>query len=43
MDQVQVGVFLSDGGNQLTKILDYNAITEFVKKVAGVVFVARGS
>ena len=43
MDQVKVGVFLSDGGNQLTKILDYNAITEFVKKVAGVVFVARGS
>lgn len=43
MDQVKVGVFLSDGGKQLNKILDFDAITNFVKTVSGVVFVARGS
>ncbi len=43
MEQVKVGVFLSESGKQFDKILDFNAITEFVKTVSGVVYVARGS
>jgi len=43
MDEVKVGVFLSDCGKQLSKILDFNALTDHVKKVSGVSLVARGS
>jgi heterodisulfide reductase subunit A len=43
MDEVKVGVFLSDCGNQLSKILDFNALTDYVKKVSGVVLVKRNS
>ena len=43
MSEVKVGVFLSDCGKQLSKILDFDAIIEFVKNVSGVAYVARGS
>jgi len=43
MSEVKVGVFLSDCGKQLSKILDFDAIIEFVKTVSGVTYVARGS
>ena len=36
MSEVKVGVFLSDCGKQLSKILDFDAIIEFVKNVSGV-------
>ncbi len=43
MEEVKVGVFLSDCGKQLSEILDFDALTSYVKKVSGVAFVARGS
>jgi heterodisulfide reductase subunit A len=43
MDEAKVGVFLSDCGKQLSKILDFNALTEYVKNVSGVALVARSS
>jgi heterodisulfide reductase subunit A len=43
MDEPKVGVFLSDNGKQLSEILNYEAITEFLKAVKGVVYVARAS
>ncbi len=43
MDEARVGVFLSDGGKQISRILDFNALADYVKNVSGVVFVARGS
>ncbi|MCS7124589.1 MAG: hydrogenase iron-sulfur subunit [Candidatus Bathyarchaeota archaeon] len=43
MEEVKVGVFLSDCGGQIAKILDFEALTKFVKDVSGVVLVARGS
>jgi heterodisulfide reductase subunit A len=43
MDEVKVGVFLSDSGKQLSEILDFKIITEYVKNVSDVVLVARGS
>ncbi|UCG36865.1 MAG: hydrogenase iron-sulfur subunit [Candidatus Bathyarchaeota archaeon] len=39
----KVGVFLSDSGKQLSNILDFHAITNFVKGIPGVVYVAQGS
>lgn len=39
----KVGVFLSDGGKQISKIIDFDALTSYVKEIPGVVFVARGS
>jgi len=41
MDDVKVGVFLSDCGKQLSEILDFNALTEYVRKVSGVALVGR--
>ena len=41
MDEVKVGVFLSDCGKQLSEILDFEALTKYVKKVSGVVLVGR--
>ncbi|MCK4313883.1 hypothetical protein KAW04_03855, partial [Candidatus Bathyarchaeota archaeon] len=43
MNEVKVGVFLSDCGNQLSNILDFNALTDYVKKVSGVALIARSS
>lgn len=43
MDESKVGVFLSDSGKQLSEILNFNVITEFLKTVKGVVYVARAS
>jgi heterodisulfide reductase subunit A len=43
MEEAKVGVFLSDCGGQIAKILDFEALTNFVKAVPGVAMVARGS
>jgi heterodisulfide reductase subunit A len=43
MEQPKVGVFLSDCGKQLSEILDFDALTNFVKTVPNVVLIARGS
>ena len=43
MNEAKVGVFLSDCGNQLSKILDFDALTDFVKEVSGVALIARSS
>ena len=43
MEEAKVGVFLSDCGGQIAKILDFEALTNFVKGVPGVTLVARGS
>jgi heterodisulfide reductase subunit A len=43
MEQPKVGVFLSDCGNQLSEILDFNALTSFVKTASDVVLIGRGS
>ncbi|MEM3668234.1 MAG: hydrogenase iron-sulfur subunit [Candidatus Bathyarchaeia archaeon] len=43
MEEVKVGVFLSDCGKQLAEILDFKALTEHVKKVSGVALVVRGN
>jgi len=43
MEQLKIGVFLSDCGNQLSEILDFNALTSFVKTVPNVALITRGS
>jgi heterodisulfide reductase subunit A len=43
MEQPKVGVFLSDCGKELTEILDFAALTSFVKNVPNVTFIGRGS
>jgi len=43
MDDVKVGVFLSDCGKQLSEILDFNALTDYVKSVSGVAMIGRSS
>ena len=43
MEQPKIGVFLSDCGKQLSEILDFNALTSFVKTVPNVALIARGS
>jgi heterodisulfide reductase subunit A len=43
MEKVKVGVFLSDCGNQLSKILDFDALVNFAKKTTDVVLVDRAS
>ena len=43
MDEIKVGVFLSDCGNQLSEILDFDALTNHVKNISGVVLVERNS
>jgi heterodisulfide reductase subunit A len=43
MKQPKIGVFLSDCGKQLSEILDFNALTSFVKTVPNVTLIARGS
>ncbi|MEM2110438.1 MAG: hydrogenase iron-sulfur subunit [Candidatus Bathyarchaeia archaeon] len=41
MEEVKVGVFLSDCGGQLAGILDFDALINYVKAVPGVALVAR--
>jgi len=43
MEQPKIGVFLSDCGKQLSEILDFNALTSFVKTVPNVTLIARAS
>ena len=43
MSETKVGVFLSDCGKQLSEILDFKALTNYVKKVSGVTLIGRGS
>lgn len=43
MENAKVGVFLSDCGNQLSKILDFDAMLNYVRRVSGVVLVARAN
>jgi len=41
MSEAKVGVFLSDCGNQLSKILDFDSIIDYVRGVPGVALIAR--
>ena len=43
MNKAKVGVFLSDCGNQLSEILDFDALITHVKQVSGVTLVAKAS
>jgi heterodisulfide reductase subunit A len=43
MEEVKVGVFLSDCGKQLSEILNFDELTSYVKKVSSVALVARSS
>ncbi|MCS7096111.1 MAG: hydrogenase iron-sulfur subunit [Nitrososphaerota archaeon] len=43
MEAAKVGVFIADCGGQISKVLDIEAITNFVKNIDGVAFVARNS
>ncbi|MEM2816268.1 MAG: hydrogenase iron-sulfur subunit [Candidatus Bathyarchaeia archaeon] len=41
MEEAKVGVFIADCGGQTSKVLDFEAIINFVKGIDGVTFVAR--
>jgi heterodisulfide reductase subunit A len=43
MEEIKIGVFLSDCGKQLSEILDFNALSTYAKKASGVTQVAKGS
>jgi len=43
MNETKVGVFLSDCGKQLSKILNFEALTDYVKRVPGVTLIGRSS
>ena len=43
MSEVKVGVFLSDSGKQLSEVLNFDTLTNYVKGIPSVVYVARGS
>ena len=43
MEQPKVGVFISDCGKQLSDILDFDALTSFVKTIPNVALIVRGS
>lgn len=43
MEKPKVGVFLSDCGNQLSKILDFDALINHAKQASGVAIVAKAS
>ncbi len=43
MSEIKVGVFLSDCGKQLSEILDFKDLSNYVKKVSGVALIGRGS
>ncbi len=43
MEEARIGVFLADSGGQLSKILDFESITEFLRGIHGVTRVQRAS
>jgi heterodisulfide reductase subunit A len=43
MERPKVGVFISDCGKEIADILDFDALTSFVKSVPDVTLIARGS
>ncbi len=43
MDKIKVGVFLSDCGKQLSEILDFNTLTNYVKKVSDVALIGKSN
>ncbi|NIR13601.1 MAG: CoB--CoM heterodisulfide reductase iron-sulfur subunit A family protein, partial [Desulfobacterales bacterium] len=43
MEETKIGVFLSDCGKQLSDILDFEGLIDYVKKVPGVSVIARSS
>jgi heterodisulfide reductase subunit A len=43
MEQPKVGVFISDCGKQLSEILDFDALTSFVKAIPNITLIAKGS
>jgi heterodisulfide reductase subunit A len=43
MEEIKVGVFLSDCGGQISRILDFNTLTDYAKKVSNVVLAERAS
>jgi heterodisulfide reductase subunit A len=43
MNETKVGVFLSDCGKELSKILNFDALTDYVKRVPGVTLIGRRS
>jgi heterodisulfide reductase subunit A len=43
MNEIKVGVFLSDCGKQLSKILNFEALTDYVKSVPGVTLIGRSN
>lgn len=43
MEQPKVGVFLSDCGKQISEILDFDALINFVKSVPNVTLIEKGS
>jgi len=43
MSEVKVGVFLSDSGKQLSEVLNFDTLTNYVKSIPSVVYVARDS
>ncbi|MEJ2240538.1 MAG: hydrogenase iron-sulfur subunit [Candidatus Bathyarchaeota archaeon] len=43
MEQPKVGVFLSDCGKQLSEILDFEALTSFLKTIPNVTIIARAN
>ncbi|TRO52583.1 hydrogenase iron-sulfur subunit [Candidatus Bathyarchaeota archaeon] len=43
MEQPKVGVFISDCGKQLSDIIDFDALTNFVKTVPEIALIARAS
>jgi len=43
MNETKVGVFLSDCGKQLSKILNFEALADYVKRVPGVTLIGRSN
>ncbi|RJS84191.1 FAD-dependent oxidoreductase, partial [Candidatus Bathyarchaeota archaeon] len=43
MENVRVGVFISECGGHLSKVLDINALMEYLRRVPGVSLVERGN
>jgi len=43
MEQPKVGVFISDCGKQLSEIIDFDALTSFVKALPNITLIAKGS
>ncbi|MFW6117247.1 MAG: 4Fe-4S binding protein, partial [Thermoproteota archaeon] len=43
MDEIKIGVFLSDDGELVSEILDFDALVEHLKKIPEVAFIAKSS